>query len=672
MFRVIVTILYLLMSVSSYAGYGDTCSAISTIPVLNVESKGIYDYVRYLFDPVAVPKEKDCSAANTVITACINKLDGQSCKAFDFELSNQYKFSDILSSIGSTISSPPYQDIIIKSEKMGSSICLYIDLPEGKAPFLCKKDPLAAPGSIAQEVTATASCLVSSSCFNTQISLTPFNFSGKIIECVLSSMNKLFYSEVLCEDNNNDELNDYMLNPFNSFQNNLKKTLSIALVIYVIFFGIELALGKEEFDISKLFIFMAKIVLVMYFSVGFSLKYFTGVSTTPNPSSNSSGYTNNDGLREYVLPGVLGAMFDFANYAFSAGNKNDLCLFETKDYEKNSSAQNNIIHAGKYYALADSIDCRLAYYFGLGIVMKHITGTATDAGNSLGDIEGNYASFLYFILLWKIFKGGSILLFKFCIIFAALVCMICISAISAFITIIITIFGLVYLGPVLVPMVLFERTKGYFDSWLRMLMGLAIQPVIFIGFISIMFTSADEALYSGCKFTKFDMDLTIPGINHDLVSSNYKFFKFRDVKEAEDAKNDECKNSIGYKLFRAFKGEGMKNMHVLIFSTDYWKGNFLNALDIGYLVLYMAIFYFFMMQVYEMATVIAGGPRLADFIITPKDVMNAGKGIKGKIDDYKAGKKAQQQENAAGASEAGSQRGGVGGGEASPGVKFGE
>lgn len=52
-------------------------------------------------------------------------------------------------------------------------------------------------------------------------------------------------------------------------------------------------------------------------------------------------------------------------------------------------------------------------------------------------------------------------------------------------------------GPLFIPMVLFQSTRQYFDKWVKLLISFAMQPVIILAFIVMTITAVDLATFSG-------------------------------------------------------------------------------------------------------------------------------------------------------------------------------
>ena len=97
-----------------------------------------------------------------------------------------------------------------------------------------------------------------------------------------------------------------------------------------------------------------------------------------------------------------------------------------------------------------------------------------------------------------------------------------------------------YISPIFIPMALFTRTKAYFDAWLKICISCAIQPAVMAGFIALLLTMYDSAIYKNCEFMRYDY-------NYD---SDVKFATFELRLPKTDV--DQCKNSVGYKMLQYY------------------------------------------------------------------------------------------------------------------------
>ena len=171
----------------------------------------------------------------------------------------------------------------------------------------------------------------------------------------------------------------------------------------------------------------------------------------------------------------------------------------------------------QYLALWDKIDCRLINYLGIvrGFLSKFLALL----------ISMEYINFIIFCLIF-LFVVSLIFFFVH---------------IYAFSLIALTV--LTFISPIFVTCILFERTKGFFDNWLKLCISFVLQPLIIMIFITFTFYTLDMLVYKGCniKTNKSGYIEVVAGSN-SVVDSNIP-----------TALNVDCGNSIGYLLYNTEK-----------------------------------------------------------------------------------------------------------------------
>ncbi len=71
------------------------------------------------------------------------------------------------------------------------------------------------------------------------------------------------------------------------------------------------------------------------------------------------------------------------------------------------------------------------------------------------------------------------------------------KAMYVFLSAYIAIALLVIVSPIFVPLVLFRVTKAYYEKWLRLLIGLIIQPIFLFVYIAMLMAGFDVVIFSG-------------------------------------------------------------------------------------------------------------------------------------------------------------------------------
>lgn len=138
----------------------------------------------------------------------------------------------------------------------------------------------------------------------------------------------------------------------------------------------------------------------------------------------------------------------------------------------------------RYMAFFDTLDCKMSKYLGL----------KGDYG-APGIIKLIVFSLLNPISLGIYFGILSLLAGLMILIFILKVAYIFIASTAA-----LTI--LLFISPIIIPLILFKKTKGIFGKWLKNIIGFALQPMILAAFISISTLIIDdyttgEALFIG-------------------------------------------------------------------------------------------------------------------------------------------------------------------------------
>jgi type IV secretion system protein VirB6 len=485
---------------------------------------------------------------------------------------------------------------------IGSDICLTMPTPYGNQSLVCK-----ALGNI-EEITPPVdqdTCSpAAQACIGINYSQSIFNFSGGAVECVVQTLNNIFFDNTQCPANETSYL--ISLKAFSAFQAALQNAVKALLIIYVIGYGLNILLEGGKVSLDSIVGFVMKFLLVAYFSVGLGPVYFTdtGKATTHN------------GMVEWGLPILTQATTDFAEMMFAAGGKRSLCSFDVDAYP----------NGGGGYALWDVIDCKLGAYFGIKSVYNlgdvigsnHLTEVgvinppmATRPLSSTIDADDSASGELaIFCVLFLLMIGGGFLiviaLFYFLLIFFGFV----FGFISIFTVCMITLHALVYIAPIFVPMALFERTKGYFDAWTKALIGCALQPMVIAGFTAIIITMYDGLLYGGCEFVIHQYE--------SIYSMPYRAFEM--VIPVDNAAK--CVASPAYMLLAYILGAGAAQDNYIFFTIDYINDIYNLVGQALILMVLSNIFYYFSLSLYRFAADLTGGIDTSGVAISAAKIVN--------------------------------------------------
>lgn len=81
---------------------------------------------------------------------------------------------------------------------------------------------------------------------------------------------------------------------------------------------------------------------------------------------------------------------------------------------------------------------------------------------------------------------------------------------------------LIYVSPLTITCVLFERTKGIFENWWKQMLGFILQPMILFAYLGLMLTVFDDLFIADAKFipSKNGELPTIDCNKDDIIKSN--------------------------------------------------------------------------------------------------------------------------------------------------------
>ncbi|AZL15806.1 TrbL/VirB6 family protein [Rickettsiales endosymbiont of Stachyamoeba lipophora] len=460
----------------------------------------------------------------------------------------------------------------IRGQNIGDMMCIQALSIIGYVNIGCKyREP---PKPTAINHTQNLKCYIAEAC-TTRIlsesqSLIPI--TAPIVKCVEESIKAYFMGKEGCSDS-----------LLQNFQDNLRRVVTLLLTIYVMFFGLKIALGKELPQKSEIFVFICKICAVIYFSVGIRVgdDLYHGVYDIYNF--------------------FMGIMQDLVMVSLEVGKSpTGLCLFDG-----NSDV-----------AMWDSIDCRIAFYLGL----------------NRPDTLGIGAAFIASFLLLGIFPivgvlGGALglaalalpftFMFAFMVgllVFALLVISVVVHVVHTYLVAMIIVTIAVFTAPLFVPMVLFQWSKRMFDAWLRAIFGYAFQPMILFLFLGFMFNIFDKIIYPECKF--------IPDPNIETVVSTMNEIGFQipsgvklwvlDKDSGDSTQNFTCRSSFGAFIQTIFTLGIVDFVHGQA-SLDI---DFSRVITSGILVIIFAfIFYFFINLVGSIAADLSGAVGLSSMAV---------------------------------------------------------
>jgi len=592
---------------SAYANFGESCVNLPAVDNSGyLMNDTAYGYLVKNIDMTTnIPN--GCTQDGNVLRFCIkNDTTNPVCKPVAMNLGQVKTLQDISSNpdIGGN---PLLSDIKLSVEVVESNLCLMMSTSRGKMPVICRayNSIIVDPG-----VEASVCQNLGASCYDgSSKSQSLLSFSGITINCVRQTLDKVFYTGNGCSQTE-DDIYFTLLSPFPYFQEAMKKSVGAALILYVMFYGFKVVLNNEYVHLNKVATFILKFLFVVYFSVGLGNYYD---QTGKNVSHN--------GMTETVLPMLLQLTSDFTEIVFLSGGSQGLCNYDPSKYE-----------AGyEFYRVWDAIDCRVGYYFGLQLLYNlgssgFLSGGSTSA---YGNIASNAADFgppgtegiealkkpgmlTFFVVMFGFFMAGNIIIVLCGMIFGIIFLSVIFYFLNVYLVSMVTLYVMVYISPIFVPMLLFERTKGYFDAWTKIIVSCALQPAVVGGFVALLLTMYDSIFFGNCEY-----------LRHDYNSSGINFSTFELREPASEP--EKCINSTGYKLIKFYLGQGWEKKTLLIFEIT-TLSDFLDlALSMVYMVVYVFIFYFAIQSVNEFISDLTSGPNMSSVVVSPTALMEKAK-----------------------------------------------
>ena len=499
-------------------------------------------------------------------------------------------------------------------------LCIAMPTPNGITPLICQ--PRSQPPGWTPPSNSPPDCSnISTACYGQSTnSQSPFNFSGQAYQCLIETMNNVFFQVNSCGELSTSSSTN-LLNSFVAFQNSLKTAIFAAMMMYVIFYGIRVVLGEEKASLNSMAMFAIKLILVLYFAVGLGPVSFV-----------NNQQTQENGTTKILLPFLKGAMSDFAQMVFAAGGSPGLCFFDPSTYPDGYG----------YYALFDSIDCRIGYYFGMGLMSSTLQGrpgvtlqnATTPQGVQVVDFASTSTSspienatfFSYFYVIFGYLVGLNLVIVICGLTFLIIFLGIALHFISSFLVCIVTLYVMIYISPIFVTFALFKRTKGYFDSWLKILTSCALQPAILAGFLALVVTMFDKGMYDGCSFSTNTFRVSPSDGSTPYFLNTYSLID-PGTSASPDSNTSDCSSSMGYKMKYYASGRGWQTLSLIIFSIHYlapdaFAAQYTDIETSVYLLMLCLLFYFFSDSMSNFASDLTGGPSMKAVTVSAGGVMD--------------------------------------------------
>jgi len=295
---------------------------------------------------------------------------------------------------------------------------------------------------------------------------------------------------------------------FTKVQKRFLIPIKIVLVLSIAMFGFNTLLATPEAFINKktVMTYLIKFGLVYFFVIGNAWQGFF-MDSVMNVSAEFADITFSPKSTIDKASGDLGDGCDFPKYNHSLLLEPNLKPEQTKLDRKGEIDKiktNPSYPPGEnYLRIWDTLDCKIARAIGYG-----------------PDVSvPNLAK-----MIFAGFLTGSLGIMFFFAAFAYGLMLISIAMRAIHITIM-SMFGvilLIYVSPLTITCVLFERTKGIFENWWKQMLGFILQPMILFAYLGLMLTVFDDLFIGDAKFLP-SVNGELPAINcdkDDVIKSN--------------------------------------------------------------------------------------------------------------------------------------------------------
>ncbi len=477
----------------------------------------------------------------------------------------------------------------IRALKSADKVCLYVVYNEIISErdiyhtIGCKFRPKPTDWVEVPPVQENRLCTSVSRCFSEAPAYThaPFALTAPMIHCMYQMVSKMVSPEEGCE-----------YKPLAFAQTTLYRAVMVALTLYVSILGIQFALQPQILGQKfMIFSFILKLILVIYFSVGFGKPSLT--------EPNNHGVTWIQQLSYGIASGVS-SMF------MRAAGDNGLCVLNDSDYPLEKA----------YLAVWDMIDCRVSAYIGMSNLSQPPDGVSIAQTPSLrvpifiGMGIGWVVSLIIpvatiaYIAQPMFLVGCSILLMVFAIVQAVIqvahVFMIALFAMSL----------LILMAPLMVPMVLFRSMNSYFEGWIKALLGYSLQPAIMVAYVGFMFAMFDQLFFGSCEFRWDTTSRANQGLEQfaqvtDGFPQVKRFYLRRLTKEQEQNPDYyECSRSLGYTF--TYAKPTTSTASVFFFAVPFVSFGLLASEHFAYLCQQAGWIAFFSLFFYVLTTLVSG------------------------------------------------------------------
>lgn len=299
--------------------------------------------------------------------------------------------------------------------------------------------------------------------------------------------------------------------PYSQMQKRIEGIMAVILTLAVSLFGIKMLTSPEPLKKSDMIMFLLKLSIVIYFVLGKgwynksdqSPGLFPYILEAPAVIADIflQSQAKNEPTHSCYLKGgmlqsnILGENYFNVNIESTNLYKHFTMQDSTDGIVSNSPSSSAVKPYPGYYGtygygtqanpyikmtVWDLLDCKLANYLNMG---------SCDY-----TWQGMLAIFLFIPALFT-FNLTFILFAFMSFIYAFFILLTLVKFAHIFILSIITITILIFVSPIFMAMMLFDRTKSIYDKWVRVVFGYMLYPAMMFAFLALIFSTFDSIMY---------------------------------------------------------------------------------------------------------------------------------------------------------------------------------
>ncbi len=296
--------------------------------------------------------------------------------------------------------------------------------------------------------------------------------------------------------------------PFKTLKNYFSRIVKVLLVLSVVLYGFNVIIIQNRITREEITKMILSIAAVSYFSLSNNwMPYvFNGIYTTMNTVSNFA---------------MSIAITDTNNNVGYDNDKYSGCYFF-----KHDEIPNNYDDYGnrKYLAIFDTLDCKLSRYFGFD------SETFTNPPILSYFISGIFSfGFTLILILPFILVVMSLLFFTFKMAYVFIVNSLKMTL-------------LLFVSPIMIPLYLFGKTRGMFNSWIQKIFTTIFAPVFVVMSLALFLLIFDKYFVGEARFygTKEPIRDVYCGTICKISDTNFYYITGKSTSESYKNAVKEC------------------------------------------------------------------------------------------------------------------------------------